>query len=142
MNFLIRLRLCYPTFGCCRTHQYPSFARSAQTCCDRSNPLFTKELVVILSKCDSTALWCRGIAATVRVLWHLQWMASLLSVIYSLLFCFAHHLLAHPITPILPIIPIIVAPHHPILVALTTPPRCLRLPFAHDFVQFARIDVQ
>ena len=40
MNFLIRLRLCYPTFGCCRTHQYPSFARSAQTCCDRSSPLW------------------------------------------------------------------------------------------------------
>ena len=39
MNFLIRLRLRYPTFGCCRTHQYPSFARSAQTCCDRSSPL-------------------------------------------------------------------------------------------------------
>ena len=38
MNFLIRLRLCYPTFGCCRTHQYPSFARSAQTCGARSSP--------------------------------------------------------------------------------------------------------
>ena len=46
MNFLIRLRLCYPTFGCCRTHQYPSFARSAQTFSDRSS-LVVGEMAVV-----------------------------------------------------------------------------------------------
>ena len=42
--------------------------RSAQTCCDRSNPLVTKELVVVLSMCESTMLWGHGVAATVRAL--------------------------------------------------------------------------
>ena len=42
--------------------------RSAQTCCDRSNPLFTKDLVVVLSKCGSIILRCHGVAATARAL--------------------------------------------------------------------------
>ena len=73
MNFLIRLRLCYPTCGCCRTHQYPSFARSAQTCCDRSNPLWLMGGVFVVD------FLCLSALSSPRTLLSLLSLKSLLS---------------------------------------------------------------
>ena len=37
------LRLCYPTYGCCRPLSISLSTRSAQTCCDRSIQLWEEE---------------------------------------------------------------------------------------------------